>query len=80
MNFGPLVPVVLAAAVSAHRWGALALGAGLALSFTLVGLFRVTLGALFGLDPDTFRTIGAVILAGFGVILLVPKLQVSSRA
>src|SRR5271155_5585799 len=31
----PLVPVLLAAAVSAHRWGALALGGGLALSFTL---------------------------------------------
>jgi cytochrome c biogenesis protein CcdA len=71
----PLVPVVLAAAVSAHRWGALALGAGLALSFTLVGLFIATLGASLGLDPDTFRTIGAVLLATFGVILLVPKLQ-----
>ena len=27
----PLVPVLVAAAVSAHRWGALALGVGLAL-------------------------------------------------
>ena len=71
----PLVPVVLAAAASAHRWGALALGTGLALSFTLVGLFLATLGTSLGLDPDTFRTIGAVILATFGVILLVPKLQ-----
>ena len=67
--------MVLAAAVSAHRWGALALGAGLALSFTLVGLFLATIGASLGLDPDTFRTIGAVLLATFGVILLVPKLQ-----
>jgi cytochrome c-type biogenesis protein len=71
----PLVPVLLAAAVSAHRWGALALGAGLALSFTLVGLFLATLGASLGLDPDTFRTIGAIILVAFGLILLVPKLQ-----
>lgn len=71
----PLVPVVLAAAASAHRWGALALGAGLALSFTLVGLFLATLGVSLGLDPDTFRTVGAVILATFGIILLVPKLQ-----
>jgi cytochrome c biogenesis protein CcdA len=66
---------LLAAAVSAHRWGALALGAGLALSFTLVGIFLATLGASLGLDPDTFRTIGAVILATFGLILLVPRLQ-----
>jgi cytochrome c-type biogenesis protein len=71
----PLVPVLLAAAVSAHRWGAFALGAGLALSFTLVGLFLATLGASLGLDPDTFRTIGALILSIFGLILLVPKLQ-----
>jgi cytochrome c-type biogenesis protein len=71
----PLIPVLLAAAVSAHRWGALALGAGLALSFTLVGIFLATLGASLGLDPDTFRIIGAVILATFGLILLVPKLQ-----
>jgi cytochrome c-type biogenesis protein len=71
----PLVPVLLAAAVSAHRWGALALGAGLAMSFTLVGIFLATLGASLGLDPDTFRTTGAVILAAFGLILLVPKLQ-----
>jgi cytochrome c-type biogenesis protein len=71
----PLVPVLLASAVNAHRWGALALGAGLALSFTIVGLFFVTVGASLGLDPATFRTAGAVILAGFGLILLVPKLQ-----
>jgi cytochrome c-type biogenesis protein len=71
----PLVPVLLAAAVSAHRWGALALGAGLALSFTLVGIFLATLGVSLGLDPNTFRTIGAVVLATFGLILLVPKLQ-----
>jgi cytochrome c biogenesis protein CcdA len=66
---------LLAAAASAHRWGALALGAGLALSFTLVGIFLATLGASLGLDPDTFRTIGAAILATFGLILLVPRLQ-----
>src|SRR6266850_5528834 len=71
----PLVPVLLASAINAHRWGALALGAGLALSFTIVGIFLATLGASLGLDPDTFRVVGAVILTVFGLILLVPKLQ-----
>jgi cytochrome c-type biogenesis protein len=71
----PLVPVLLATAASAHRWGALALGAGLALSFTAVGIFLATLGASLGLDPETFRTIGAVVLATFGLVLLVPRLQ-----
>jgi cytochrome c-type biogenesis protein len=71
----PLVPVLIGAAVNAHRWGAVALGVGLALSFTMVGIFAATLGASLGLDPDTFRTVGAVILAVFGLILLVPRLQ-----
>jgi cytochrome c-type biogenesis protein len=71
----PLVPVLVAAAVNTHRWGAIALGAGLTLSFTVVGLFLAVLGARLGLDPDTFRLVGAVVLAAFGVVLLLPKLQ-----
>jgi cytochrome c-type biogenesis protein len=71
----PLVPVLIASAVNAHRWGAAALGAGLALSFAIIGIFLATVGASLGLDPDTFRTAGAVILAIFGLILLVPQLQ-----
>jgi cytochrome c-type biogenesis protein len=71
----PLLPVLIASAVNAHRWGVIALAIGLALSFTIVGIFLATLGASLGLDPDTFRTLGAVILALFGLILLVPKLQ-----
>jgi cytochrome c biogenesis protein CcdA len=71
----PLLPVLIASALNAHRWGAMALGAGLALSFMIVGIFLATLGASLGLDPETFRTVGAVTLAVFGLILLVPKLQ-----
>jgi cytochrome c-type biogenesis protein len=71
----PLVPVLLTSAVNAHRWGPVALGTGLALSFTLVGVFLATLGSSLGLDPDTFRVAGAVVLALFGLILLLPKLQ-----
>jgi cytochrome c biogenesis protein CcdA len=71
----PLVPLLIASAVNAHRWGAVALGAGLALSFAIIGIFLATVGASLGLDPDTFRTAGAVILAIFGLILLVPRLQ-----
>lgn len=71
----PLVPVLIGSAVNAHRRGPLALGAGLALSFTLVGIFLATLGAKSGLDPDTLRTAGGVVLALFGAILLIPNLQ-----
>jgi cytochrome c-type biogenesis protein len=71
----PLVPMLVAAAVNAHRWGAIALGLGLTLSFAVVGIIIATLGASLGLDPDTFRCIGAVMLATFGLVLLLPKLQ-----
>lgn len=71
----PLVPVLVATAINAHRWGALALGLGLTASFTIIGVFLATLGASLGLDPDTFRTVGAVLLAIFGLVLLLPKLQ-----
>jgi cytochrome c-type biogenesis protein len=71
----PLVPVLVTAAVSAHWWGPLALGLGLTVSFTIVGVFLATLGASLGLDPDTFRTVGAVLLAVFGLVLLLPNLQ-----
>jgi cytochrome c biogenesis protein CcdA len=67
--------VLIASAVNAHRWGAVALGAGLALSFSLIGIFLATAGASLGLDPDTFRISGAVVLGAFGLILLVPRLQ-----
>jgi cytochrome c biogenesis protein CcdA len=71
----PLVPVLLASAVGAHRWGPFALATGLALSFAIVGTILATLGASLGIDPDLLRMGGAVILAAFGLVLLVPALQ-----
>jgi cytochrome c biogenesis protein CcdA len=71
----PLVPIVLGTAASEHKLGPLALAAGLALSFTIIGLFVATIGFAVGLDTDLFRTVSAVLLIGVGVILLVPRLQ-----
>lgn len=71
----PLVPIVLGGAQSRHRWGALALGGGLTVSFTVVGLFVATVGFSIGLDADLFRRIGGVLLAGVGLVLLTPVLQ-----
>ena len=68
----PLTPVVLGAAVAEHRFGPIALAAGLATSFTAIGLFVATIGYSIGLDSDVFRMVGAVMLAGFGVILVLP--------
>ena len=71
----PLLPIVLGTAASAHRLGPVALAAGLAISFTAIGLFVATVGFAAGLDTGVFRTISAILLIGVGLVLLVPKLQ-----
>jgi len=71
----PLLPILIATAASQHRFGPLALAAGLTLSFTAVGVFIATLGASIGLDQGVLRQGAAVLLIGFGLVLLVPTLQ-----
>lgn len=71
----PLVPILIATAAAAHALGPFALALGLMVSFSLVGIFVATLGASLGLDQDTFRAVAAVILIGFGVVLVSTKLQ-----
>lgn len=71
----PLMPIVFAGAHSRHRFGPLALCAGLALSFTATGVFISTIGFSLGLDPGMFRTLGAVLLVAVGLALAVPRVQ-----
>lgn len=71
----PLLPILIATAVAQHRFGPLALAAGLTLSFTVVGVFIATLGASIGLDQGVLRQGAALLLMAFGLVLLVPALQ-----
>jgi cytochrome c-type biogenesis protein len=71
----PLLPIVLGAAASEHRLGPAALAAGLAISFTGIGLFVAMIGFAAGLDTGFFRMVAAVLLIAVGVVLLVPRLQ-----
>lgn len=71
----PLIPLVLGAPVSEHRLGPLALAAGLAASFTVVGLFVATLGYAIGFNGNLFRLAGAALMISVGVVLLVPRFQ-----
>ncbi len=71
----PLLPIVVGTAAGKHRYGPFALAAGLALSFTAIGLFVATIGFSIGLDTSVFRTIAAVLLVAIGVVLIVPSLQ-----
>ena len=73
----PMLPVVLSSALDRHRHGPLALAAGLCLSFTVFGVFIASTGFAIGLDHNTLRMVAAVLLAGFGTILLSSSLQAS---
>lgn len=71
----PLLPIVVGSAASAHRYGPLALAAGVTLSFVAVGMFVATIGFSIGLDGDLFRAGAAVIMALVGAMLLSDGLQ-----
>jgi cytochrome c biogenesis protein CcdA len=71
----PLLPLVVGAAAAAHRFGAVALSGGVALSYTVIGLFVATLGLSIGLAADAFRMTAAVLLLLAGVVLLSEPLQ-----
>lgn len=76
----PILPIVLGASASEQRLGPVALAAGLALSFTVIGLFVATIGYSLGLDADVFRYVAAILVIAIGVVLIVPRLQVQLAA
>lgn len=76
----PLVPIVLGAAVTAHAFGAVALAAGLAVSFTGLGLLLALVGFGLGIDAGMFRLAAAIVMIVLGTILLVPSWQAQLAA
>ena len=71
----PLLPLVFGSSLSKHRWGPVALGFGVSLSFVSVGLFVATLGFAQGIDENVFRSIAAMLMLLVGLILVVPWLE-----
>ncbi|CAM5779853.1 cytochrome c biogenesis CcdA family protein [Rhizobacter fulvus] len=76
----PLLPILIATALGQHRFGPWALAAGLTVSFMLVGTVIAAFGASVGLDPAVLRQVAAGLLVAFGLVLLVPALQVRFAA
>ncbi|NBO76456.1 MAG: hypothetical protein EBV28_05485 [Betaproteobacteria bacterium] len=66
---------VLGGALQENRWAPVALGLGMASSFAALGLFVGTLGAELGVDSDSVRTVGGVLLLMLAGVLLLPGLQ-----
>lgn len=52
-----------------------ALALGLTVSFVTIGLFVATVGFAIGFDGDALRTVSAILLLIFGVVLLSETLQ-----
>lgn len=71
----PMLPFVLGSALTAGRFGPLALMAGLSFSFTVVGVGIAALGFSLGISPDTIRMAGAIVMLLVGAVLLIPASQ-----
>lgn len=71
----PLLPLVVGGPMQAHRTAPMAMGAGMVLSFTGIGLLVGTLGDAIGLTGDGVRHAGALMLLLFGTVMLIPALD-----
>ncbi len=71
----PVLPIVLASAMQAGRYGPLAIAGGMCLSFVTLGMLIATFGYSIGLTDVLMAQIGAVMMIIFGLFLLVPKLN-----
>lgn len=71
----PVIPIVLATALQASKFGPVALAAGMSLSFVAFGLLVSSVGYAFGLTEEVLANAGAVVMIGFGLVLVVPKVN-----
>ena len=68
----PVLPVVLAGSLQADRLGPLVLAAGMSLSFVFLGVVVTAFGYGIGLTPDRVADGGAMLMVGFGLVMLIP--------
>ena len=73
----PVLPIVLASALQAGRHGPLLLAGGMSVSFVVLGMLVSVAGQSLGVTPETISNIGAVLMIGFGLMLLVPRFSES---
>jgi len=70
----PLLPLIVGGAVQANRLAPLAMGGGMAASFAAIGLALGALGPALGIDSDSVRQAGALLLIAFALVMGVPAL------
>jgi cytochrome c biogenesis protein CcdA len=71
----PIIPILIGSAMNAHRRAPLALAAGLALSYALIGTLLAGAGGALAFDTEWVRIVGAILLGGFALLLLSSSLQ-----
>lgn len=71
----PLLPLVVGGSLQAHRAGPVFMGLGMVASFALIGLLVGVAGPALGIDGDSIRTAGGVLLLLLGAVMLVPALN-----
>lgn len=71
----PILPLVVGGAVQTNRIAPIAMGAGMAVSFALIGVLLGLLGPILDIDADNVRAFGAWLLFAFGLVMVVPALN-----
>lgn len=70
----PVLPIVLATSLQSDRRAPIALAAGMSVSFVALGLGVAALGPSLGIREETVGRVAAVLMVGFGAMMLVPVL------
>jgi len=70
----PVLPIVLATALQAGRWGPAALAGGMAAAFVAFGFGVTVAGRSIGLTEDSVIRAAAVLMVLFGLTMLVPAM------
>lgn len=68
----PLLPLVLGGALQSNRWAPAIMGVGMVTMCATLGLKVGLAGDALGIDSDLIRVVGAWLLIGFGLVMLVP--------
>lgn len=73
----PVLPIVAATALQAHRHGPAFLALGMSLSFITIGVGVTAFGYSIGLSVDTIARLGAGMMVAFGLVLLIPNFSMA---
>ena len=75
----PILPIILTSTIGGKETGKsrpLGVVIGFILSFTFFTLFLSTIVRLSGVPPEALRNVSVIVIAGFGLSLLIPQFQV----